>query len=60
MTWILLLVLAVPASVILVPLTELTWMAGSIRIAMYLGVMMVTALLVILPLLDALRRFQNG
>jgi hypothetical protein len=54
-TWLILLVLAVPASVILVPLTELTWMAGSIRIAMYLGVMMVTALLVVLPILDALR-----
>ncbi|MCG6990051.1 MAG: M28 family peptidase [Gemmatimonadetes bacterium] len=54
-TWIVLLVLAVPASVVLVPLTELTWMAGSIRIAMYLGMMMVTALLVVLPLLDALR-----
>lgn len=53
--WILLLALAVPAAVILVPLTEFLWLAGSIRIAMYVAVLMTLALLVVLPLLDTLR-----
>lgn len=53
--WLLLLLLALPVVVILVPLTELLWLAGSIRIAMALGIMVVFSLLLLLPLLDTLR-----
>jgi hypothetical protein len=55
LAWLLLLILAVPVLVILVPLTELIWLAGTIRIAMALGVAIAVALLFLLPLLDTLR-----
>src|SRR5690606_5802517 len=53
--WLVGLLLAVPVWVLLVPVVELLWLAGTLRMAGALGAVMVAALLVAAPALDALR-----
>jgi hypothetical protein len=53
--WLLTVLLAVPALALLVPLTELLWLAMTFKWAGVIGAMMVAVLLLMLPAIDALR-----
>ncbi len=53
--WTVALLLAVPVVFLMEPLTELVWLSMSFRAAPVLGVLMVTALALLLPALDGLR-----
>lgn len=57
--WVLLIALAAPVLALLVPLTELLWLAMNVSLAPALGVVMTVALLSALPLIDILRE-PNG
>lgn len=57
--WLLALLLALPVLVFLQPLTELMWLGMSFAAAPWIGVLIATALLLLLPALDFLRE-PNG
>lgn len=57
--WVLLVALAMPVLALMVPLTELLWLAMNISLAPALGALMVLALLSALPLIEIMRE-PNG
>lgn len=58
-TWVLLLVLAVPVIAFMAPLVELLWLAMNISLAPVLGGLMAMSVLLLLPLVDVARE-RNG
>ncbi len=53
--WILLAALSLPVLAVLIPIVELVWLAMNLSFAPYLGVLLTLVLLLLVPLLDAVR-----
>lgn len=57
--WILALLMALPALVLLAPLVEMVWLAMNLTMAAWLAVFLATGLFILLPVLDVMRE-PNG